>query len=128
MESLFKIKLNYKKNYSYGAYFAGFDLFDSLYIENQSDLAFSALKIRVISSPNVLLTADAEIDYLAPLGYRHLSCDFVRPDVSNLVSAKSIFDVCITVCIFSEDGKMLCSKDFSCKILPYHYFLILYFR
>ncbi len=122
MENLFKIKLNYKKNYSYGAYFAGFDLFDSLYIENLSDLAFSALKIRVISSPNVLLTADASIDYLAPLGYRHLSCDFVKPDISHLISTKSIFDVCITVCIYSEEGKLLSSADFSCKILPYYYF------
>ncbi len=122
MESLFKIKLNYKKNYSYGAFFAGFDLFDSLYIENQSDLAFSALQIRVISSPNVLLTADANIDYLAPFGYRHLSCDFVRPDISHLISTKNIFDVCITVCIYSDDGKLLASSDFSCKILPYHYF------
>ena len=40
MDELFKIKLNYKKNYSFGIYNAGFDLFCYLVLENLEDRSF----------------------------------------------------------------------------------------
>ncbi len=122
MDNLFKIKLNHKKNYSYGIYHAGFDLFDSIYLENQSNLALSALKLQVVSSPNILLKAEKTIDYIAPGGYAFLSCDFVQTDVSLLADTRNILDVCVTVILSTEEGSVLQTTDFSCKILPYSYF------
>ncbi len=121
MNTFLKIKLNYKKSYSYGAYYSGFDLFDSIYFENQTDLAFSALKIQVTSSPNILLSSEETIN-LPASGYRFLSCDFIRPDISYLASVRTVSDICITVRVFNEDGSLLASSDFSCKILPFNYF------
>ena len=122
MENLLKIKLNCKKNYSYAAYHSGFDLFDSIYLENQTDLAFSALKIQVFSAPNILLSAERNIDYLGSCGYRFISCDFISTDISFLASNRKIQDVTITVIVKNEEGKLLASQDFATKILPYFYF------
>ncbi len=122
MENLFKIQLNSKKNYSFGALNSGFSLFDSLYIENLSDLAFSALKLQVISSPNIIFSAEQSIDFIAPNGYRFLSCDFISLDASYLASEKQIKDICISVVLRDDQDRVLAQKDFSSKILPYFYF------
>lgn len=122
MEHIFNIKLNYKNNYSYGIYHAGFDLFDSIQLENRSDLAYSAVKVQVASAPNILLKAEKTVDYIAPGSSVFLSGDFIQTDVSLLAAAKNVMDVCVTVFVFSEEGTLLQSRDFSLKILPYHYF------
>ena len=122
MENLFKIQLNYKKNYSFAALNSGFSLFDSLYIENQSDLAFSALKLQVLSSPTILFSSERSIDYIAAGGYRFLSCDFINIDASYLASERKIEDVCFTFVLKDSEDNVLVASDFSCKILPYHYF------
>ena len=116
MENLFKIRLNLKKNYSFGILNSGFALFDSLYIENLSDLAFSALKLQVISSPNIIFSSEQTIDYIVGGGYRFLSCDFISVDASDLASEKRVQDVCITVVLRNQDGSLLAHQDFSCKI------------
>ncbi len=122
MENLFKIQLNVKKNYSFGTFNSGFSLFNSLYIENLSNLAFSALKLQVISSPNILFSAEQSIDYIVAGGYRFLSCDFIGVDASYLASERRVQDVCISVKLLDQDGRLLAHQDFSTKILPYFYF------
>ena len=122
MDNLFKIRLNLKNNYSFGIFNSGFSLFDSLYIENLSDLAFSALKLQVISSPNMIFSSEQTIDYLVGGGYRFLSCDFINVDASYLASEKRVQDVCISVILRNQDDSLLCKQEFSCKILPYFFF------
>ena len=122
MENLFKIRLNLKNNYSFGIYNSGFSLFDSLYIENLSDLAFSALKLQVVSNPSITFSAEQTIDYLVGGGYRFLSCDFINVDASYLASERRVQDVCVSVLLRDRDDTLLAQQDFSCKILPYHYF------
>jgi len=122
MESLFKIHLNYKKNYSFGVFHSGFALFDSVLIENLSDRAFSALKLQFISSPNIFLSAEHEIEYIAPGGCQFLSCDFVGVDASFFAAEKKIRDVAVTVSLNDSDGELLERFDCSISILPYFYF------
>ena len=124
MDNLFKIRLNLKNNYSFGIFNSGFSLFDSLYIENLSDLAFSALKLQVLSSPNMIFSSEQTIDYLVGGGYRFLSCDFINVDASYLASEKRVQDVCISVILRNQDDSLLCKQEFSCKILPYFYFSV----
>ena len=122
MDNLFKIRLNLKNNYSFGIHNSGFSLFDSLYIENLSDLAFSALKLQVVSSPNIIFSSEQSIDYLVGGGYRFLSCDFISVDASFLASERRVQDVCVSVLLRDQEGILLARQEFSCKILPYFYF------
>ncbi len=122
MENLFKIKLNCKKNYSFAAFNSGFPLFDSLYVENLSDLAFSALKIQITSTPNILFSSEQELDYISAGGYHFFSCDFVNLDASYLASERRIQDVSVSVIIKDAEENILASSNFACKILPYFYF------
>jgi len=122
MENWLNIELNYKNHFSYGMYHSGFDLLHFLYLENLTDQAFSDVKISVQSTPNIFENAETSLDYLSPLGFRCLSCDFIRLDPMSFLSQKSPFDVHITVLVTAEKGSVIQSCDFSCKILPYYYY------
>ena len=65
-----------------------------------------------ISTGNILLSAEQEVDYIGGSGYRFLSCDFVNLDISLLASVRKILDVCITVAVRKEDGTLLATQDF----------------
>lgn len=122
MDEKFKIKLNYKKNYSFGIFNSGYDLFCYLFLENLENRSFSALKIKVSTAPNILLSGECDISYIAPQGNKAISCDFIRPNFSVVSSLKIIVDVSVNVQIISEDGIVLQSADFPLKLLPYNYF------
>lgn len=122
MDDLFRIKLNYKRNYSFGIFNAGFDLFCYLFLENLENRSFSALKIRVTTAPNILLSAECELPYLAAHGSKAVSCDFIRPDLSHIASLKNITDVSVSVQLLSAEGEVLQNASFPLKLLPYHYF------
>ncbi len=122
MDEKFKIKLNYKKNYSFGIFNAGYDLFCYLFLENLENRSFSALKIQVTTAPNILLSGDCDIAYIAPQGNKVISCDFIRPDFSIIAALKSVTDVSVSVQIVSEDGDVIQSASFPLKLLPYNYF------
>jgi len=122
MDEKFKVKLNYKKNYSFGIYHSGYDLFCYLYLENLENRSFSALKIRVTTTPNMLLQSECDIPYLPAYGSKTISCDFVQPDHSLLFGLKSIQDFSVNVQIIDENGEVLQSTAFPLKLLPYNYF------
>lgn len=122
MDEMFKIKLNYKKNYSFGIYNAGYDLFCYLFLENMENRSFSALRLKVRTSPNILISGDCNISYIAALGTKAISCDFIRPDWSCIASLKSITDVSVSVQVISEDDVVLQNANFPLKLLPYNYF------
>ncbi len=122
MNEIFKIKFQYKESYSYGSYHAGFDMFDSIYLENLTNLAFSNLKLQINTYPNILLTNSSEISPILPFGYDTQSCDFLKLDISYLASIQKVEGISITISIFSAEGELLHEEVFSADILPYFYF------
>ncbi|MBQ3866818.1 MAG: hypothetical protein II776_07930, partial [Clostridia bacterium] len=118
----FFVRLNGKKQYGYGAYHAGFALFDSLWIKNETEYAFSDLSVRVRTEPNVLLQGDGKLDFIPAGGYRAMSCDFVRLDLSLLASLQKVLTLTVSVEFLTDEDKLLDVHEFSCALLPYGVF------
>ena len=122
MDDLLKIELNYKKQYSYGVFHSGFELFQSIYLENLSNQALEHLSVTVQTTPNILLKGDSVVDFLVPSGYRYLSCDFLKLDLSLLESLGHVLNISISVSVHNREGELLKRVDFPCRLLPYFYF------
>jgi len=122
MNETVRIRLQSLSAYSYGAYHAGFELFESLLLENQTERAFSSLKISISTMPNVLLQADGIVDFLAPFGRKNLCCDFVTPDLSVIAAVRTPLSVTVFVTLTAETGERIQSYETTVQILPYRYF------
>ncbi len=119
MEHRFLVTLNGKKKYGYGMHHAGFPLFDSLWVKNETEYAFSDLSVRVVTEPKVLLQGDLVIDYLPEKGYKAFSCDFIRLDLSLIASVRSVTPVTVSVEFQTAEGKLVDIHEFSFQLLPY---------
>lgn len=122
MDDLISIQLNYQNLYSFGAYHSGFDLFDSLYLENRTNREFASLKVRIRTMPNILLNEECIVDFLAPFAHRSLSCDWMKPDLSAFAEIKRPLDVTVFVSVLDQGENIIHSEELSCKLLPYDYF------
>ncbi len=122
MDDWLKIKCNYKHLYSYGMYHAGFDLFDSLYLENLTDQKLSGLTVQVLATPNALCQGECVVDFLAPSGCAFLSGDFIQLRDLALAAQKSILDISISIRVLNAENDLIAQTEIPCKILPYYYF------
>lgn len=120
MDELFSIRLHYKEQYQFGAYHSGFDLIDSIVIENRTAKPFSNITVCVKTSPEILLDAQTHIDYINANGFQCVAGDFIKADVSLIAMLSSPIDVSIGVLVY--DGDHLIKKsEFPLKLLPYNY-------
>lgn len=122
MEHRFLVTLNGKKKYGYGMYHSGFPLFDSIWIKNETEYAFSDLLVRVETVPNVLLQGTMNLEYLAGGGYRACSCDFIRLDLSMIAGIRKPTPISVSVEFQTREGKLVDLHEFSFLLLPYDWF------
>lgn len=122
MDDILKIKFNYQSNYGFGYDYSGFSLFDSIYLENLTSKPLDGLKIRIITTPEYVLSGEGVVSFLAPSGHRLLSCDWVKYDRSYLATLTSPTTLNGRILVSDATDQLLQSLDFSLQLLPYDYF------
>ena len=122
MDHRFHVRLNGKSKYGYGMYHAGFPLFDSIWIKNETVYAFSDLVVRVLTEPKVFLQGSFNLEYIPEKGYKACSCDFLRLDLSVIASVQKPTPVTVNVEILTAEGMLIDIHEFSFQLLPFNYF------
>jgi len=122
MDDSLKIKLNYKDVYSYGIYHSGFDLIDSILVENVGDQGLSDVTLFIECDGQLFRNSSLTFDYLPAGGVRTVGGDFVSVEPEVLVHLKSVETLCIRITLIDENGNLLIKKDWPLRALPYHFF------
>ena len=122
MENSLKCTFFHKKIITYGICHAGFSVFDSILLQNETDAPLSNLLIRVTSVPEIFSPAECEVSYLAPGAFRALSCEFIRMDEAYLESVKEVHSVRLEIRITDAEGETLFVKESGVQWVPYTHF------
>lgn len=122
MDDFLKIKLNYKDVYSYGIYHAGFDLVDSILVENDGGQGLSDVTLFIECDGLLIQNASVTLDYLPSGGVRTVGGDFVCVDPEKLVRLKSVEALSVKITLIDETGNLLLKKEWPLRILPYYFF------